>query len=95
MNNEILELAEGLEVIADVLIKDGQTHKQIELKTLVKLCEYIKKINKLQPVAWMYPVFHDDKMQFTTDSVTSENIDIYFQSHGSPFKVTPLYRLDK
>ncbi|HEM7189666.1 TPA: hypothetical protein U2I61_004204 [Providencia rettgeri] len=52
-------------------------------------------INSLVPVAWMYPVFHDDKMQFTTDAVTSENIDIHFQSHGSPFKVTPLYRLDK
>lgn len=43
----------------------------------------------------MYPVFHDDKMQFTTDAVTSENIDIHFQSHGSPFKIIPLYRLDK
>ncbi len=42
----------------------------------------------------MYPVFHDEKMQFTTDAVTSENIDIHFQSHGSPFKVTPLYKLD-
>lgn len=94
MNDEILELVEGLEVIANVLIKDGQTHKQIDLKTLVKLCEHIKKINNLQPVAWMYPVFHDDKMQFTTDAITSENIDIHFQSHGSPFKVTPLYKLD-
>ncbi|MTB66471.1 hypothetical protein GKR48_06495 [Providencia sp. wls1943] len=52
-------------------------------------------INNLEPVAWMYPVFHDDKMQFTTDAVTSENIDIHFQSHGSPFKIMPLYRLDK
>ncbi|HHR5847297.1 TPA: hypothetical protein ACS7XE_001476 [Providencia alcalifaciens] len=52
-------------------------------------------INSLEPVGWMYPVFHDDKMQFTTDAVTSENIDIHFQSHGSPFKVIPLYRLDK
>ena len=52
-------------------------------------------INNLEPVAWMYPVFHDDKMQFTTDAVTSENIDIHFQSHGSPFKIIPLYRLDK
>lgn len=51
-------------------------------------------IDSLEPVAWMYPVFHDDKMQFTTDAVTSENIDIHFQSHGSPFKVTPLYKLD-
>ncbi|WP_049199157.1 hypothetical protein [Proteus mirabilis] len=51
-------------------------------------------IDSLEPVAWMYPVFHDDKMQFTTDAVTSENIDINFQSHGSPFKVTPLYKLD-
>ncbi|OAT34910.1 hypothetical protein [Proteus myxofaciens] len=51
-------------------------------------------INNLEPAAWMYPVFHDDKMQFTTDAVTSENIDIHFQSHGSPFKVIPLYRLD-
>lgn len=51
-------------------------------------------INNLEPVGWMYPVLHDDKMQFTTDAVTSENIDIHFQSHGSPFKVTPLYRLD-
>ncbi|HIE4214717.1 TPA: hypothetical protein ACXM5D_000196 [Proteus mirabilis] len=51
-------------------------------------------IDSLEPVAWMYPVFHDDKMQFTTDAVTSENIDIHFQSHGSPLKVTPLYRLD-
>ncbi|HBC6251430.1 TPA: hypothetical protein KEW43_000714 [Proteus mirabilis] len=51
-------------------------------------------IDSLEPVAWMHPVFHDDKMQFTTDAVTSENIDINFQSHGSPFKVTPLYKLD-
>ncbi|MBI6340449.1 hypothetical protein [Proteus sp. PR00224] len=52
-------------------------------------------INGLEPVGWMYPVFQDDKMRFTTDAVASENIDIHFQSHGSPLKVTPLYRLDK
>ncbi|HDT0722125.1 hypothetical protein V6L74_10535 [Proteus mirabilis] len=51
-------------------------------------------INNSEPVAWMYPVYHDEKMQFTTDEVASENIDIHFQSHGSPFKVTPLYKLD-
>ncbi|MEQ5184099.1 hypothetical protein ABN222_06160 [Providencia alcalifaciens] len=55
----------------------------------------LERINNLQPVAWMYPVFHDEKMQFTTDAVASENIDIHFQSHGSPLKVTPLYKLDK
>ncbi len=52
MNDEILDLVEGLEVIANVLIKDGQTHKRIDLKTLVKLCEYIKKINKQYPVGF-------------------------------------------
>lgn len=55
----------------------------------------LERINNLQPVTWMYPVFHDEKMQFTTDAVASEDIDIHFQSHGSPLKVTPLYELDK
>ncbi|EIU7559425.1 hypothetical protein LHV18_23000 [Providencia rettgeri] len=70
-------------------------NKKPEKKVIIALCNELERITDLEPVAWMYPVFHDDKMQFTTDAVTSENIDIHFQSHGSPFKVTPLYRLDK
>lgn len=93
MNDEILELAIDLKNKAKVL-RVGHERSYVNLDTLIKICEYIERINNLQPVAWMYPVFHDDKMQFTTDAVTSENIDIHFQSHGSPFKVTPLYKLD-
>ncbi|HHR5905416.1 TPA: hypothetical protein ACS8C5_001467 [Providencia alcalifaciens] len=70
-------------------------NKEPEKNVIIALCDELERITDLEPVAWMYPVFHDDKMQFTTDAVTSENIDIHFQSHGSPFKVTPLYRLDK
>ncbi|MTC44286.1 hypothetical protein GKR71_00330 [Providencia sp. wls1922] len=70
-------------------------NKEQEKNVIIALCDELERITDLEPVAWMYPVFHDDKMQFTTDAVTSENIDIHFQSHGSPFKVTPLYRLDK
>ncbi|MBP6083449.1 MAG: hypothetical protein KA732_19535 [Providencia sp.] len=55
----------------------------------------LERINNLQPVAWMYPVYHDEKMQFTTDAVASENIEMHLQSHGSPLKITPLYKLDK
>lgn len=55
----------------------------------------IERINNLQPVAWMYPVYHDEKMQFTTDAVASENIEMHLQSHGSPLKITPLYKFDK
>ncbi|EPL4467623.1 hypothetical protein MC862_003828 [Proteus mirabilis] len=69
-------------------------NKEPEKKVIIALCDELERITKLEPVAWMYPVFHDEKMQFTTDAVASENIDIHFQSHGSPFKVTPLYRLD-
>ncbi|WP_272691488.1 hypothetical protein [Providencia sp. PROV132] len=52
-------------------------------------------INSLEPVAWMWPVYHSENKQLTDDPVVSENIEIYLQSHGSPLKVTPLYRLDK
>lgn len=93
MNDEILELAIDLKNKAKVLSVSHE-RSYVNLDTLIKICEYIERINNLQPVAWMYPVFHDEKMQFTTDAVTSENIDIHFQSHGSPFKVTPLYKLD-
>ncbi|HFU3228475.1 TPA: hypothetical protein ACH5PX_000333 [Proteus mirabilis] len=93
MNDEILELAIDLKNKAKVL-SVGHERSYVNLNTLIKICEYIEHINNLQPVAWMYPVFHDEKMQFTTDAVTSENIDIHFQSHSSPFKVTPLYKLD-
>ncbi|MDR2241819.1 MAG: hypothetical protein LBE28_03530 [Providencia alcalifaciens] len=70
-------------------------NKDPEKNVIIALCDELERITDLEPVAWMYPIFHDDKMQFTTDAVTSENIDIHFQSHGSPFKVIPLYRLDK
>ena len=69
-------------------------NKEPEKKVIIALCDELERITESEPVAWMYPVFHDEKMQFTTDAVTSENIDIHFQSHGSPFKVTPLYKLD-
>ncbi|EMT6385337.1 hypothetical protein WMR60_003935 [Providencia rettgeri] len=90
---------------------DAEWHKLLDtveqensklIRLVVKLADKcsemkqeLERINKLQPVAWMYPVFHDEKMQFTTDAIASENIDIHFQSHGSPLKVTPLYKLDK
>ncbi|MGV2934501.1 hypothetical protein ACIPUA_05505, partial [Providencia sp. AGC89] len=90
---------------------DAEWHKLLDtreqensklIRLVVKLADKyseiqkeLERINNLQPVAWMYPVFHDEKMQFTTDAVASENIDIHFQSHGSPLKVTPLYKLDK
>jgi len=51
-------------------------------------------INSLEPVAWMWPVYHSENKQLTDDPVVSENIEMYLQSHGSPFKVTPLYKLD-
>lgn len=51
-------------------------------------------INSLEPVAWMWPVYHSENKQLTDDPVVSENIEMYLQSHGSPLKVTPLYRLD-
>lgn len=69
-------------------------NKEPEKKVIIALCNELERIIDLEPIAWMYPVFHDDKMQFTTDAVTSENIDIHFQSHGSSFKVTQLYKLD-
>ncbi len=90
---------------------DAEWHKLLDtreqensklIRLVVKLADKyseiqkeLERINNLQPVAWMYPVFHDEKMQFTTDAVASKNIDIHFQSHGSPLKVTPLYKLDK
>lgn len=95
MNGEILEIAEGLEITSGVLINEGQTHRQIELKILIRLCEYIKKINNLQPVAYMYPQLGREGMVLTDSPIESENIEAIFEIHGMPFKVTPLYRLDK
>ncbi|MGG4690647.1 hypothetical protein ACLPD9_01125 [Proteus mirabilis] len=83
-----------LQVLIDYTKGMIADNKEPEKKVIVALCDELERITKLEPVAWMYPVFHDEKMQFTTDAVASENIDIHFQSHGSPFKVTPLYRLD-
>lgn len=52
-------------------------------------------INSLQPVAWMYPsIGKSDCMVITKSAEESENIEVFFDSHGLPFKVTPLYRLD-
>lgn len=52
-------------------------------------------INSLQPVAWMYPsIGKSDCMVITKSVEESENIEIFFDSHGLPFKVIPLYRLD-
>lgn len=51
-------------------------------------------INSLEPVAWMWPVYHSENNQLTDDPVVSENIEMHLQSHGSPLKVTPLYKLD-
>ncbi|WP_175246682.1 hypothetical protein [Proteus mirabilis] len=83
-----------LQVLIDYTKGMIADNKEPEKKVIIALCDELERITKLEPVAWMYPVFHDEKMQFTTDAVASENIDIHFQSHGSPFKVTPLYRLD-
>ncbi|ENY6786874.1 hypothetical protein ACF1CY_004402 [Providencia rettgeri] len=53
-------------------------------------------INNMEPVAWMYPsIGKPDCMVITKSAEESENIEIFFDSHGLPFKVTPLYRLDK
>nr|ELR5254871.1 hypothetical protein [Providencia rettgeri]ELR5255296.1 hypothetical protein [Providencia rettgeri] len=53
-------------------------------------------INSLELVAWMYPsIGKPDCMVITKSAEESENIEIFFDSHGLPFKVTPLYRLDK
>lgn len=53
-------------------------------------------INNLEPVAWMYPsIGKSDCIVITKSAEESENIEIFFDSHGLPFKVTPLYRLDK
>lgn len=53
-------------------------------------------INNLEPVAWMYPsIGKSDCMVITKSAEESENIEVFFDSHGLPFKVTPLYRLDK
>lgn len=83
-----------LQVLIDYTKGMIADNKEPEKKVIIALCDELERITELEPVAWMYPVFHDEKMQFTTDAVTSENIDVHFQSHGSPFKVTPLYRLD-
>lgn len=81
------------------VIKYNQNDKNvlsvIPNRILIKLISEIERINNLQPVAWMYPVFHDHKMQFTTNATESENIEVHFDSHGSVFKVTPLYILNK
>ncbi|WOO48667.1 hypothetical protein R2S03_14415 [Hafnia alvei] len=83
-----------LQVLIDYTKGMIADNKEPEKKVIIALCDELERITKLEPVAWMYPVFHDEKMQFTTDAVASENIDIHFQSHGSPFKVTQLYHLD-
>ncbi|HAU5558264.1 TPA: hypothetical protein ACKRKK_003321 [Proteus mirabilis] len=83
-----------LQVLIDYTKGMIADNKEPEKKVIIALCNELERITKLEAVAWMYPVFHDEKMQFTTDAVASENIDIHFQSHGSPFKVTPLYKLD-
>lgn len=83
-----------LQVLIDYTKGMIADNKEPEKKVIIALCDELERITKLEPVGWMYPVFHDEKMQFTTDEVASENIDIHFQSHGSPFKVTPLYKLD-
>ncbi|HFS6723511.1 TPA: hypothetical protein ACH1K3_002435 [Proteus mirabilis] len=83
-----------LQVLIDYTKGMIADNKEPEKKVIIALCDELERITELEPVAWMYPVFHDEKIQFTTDAVASENIDIHFQSHGSPFKVTPLYKLD-
>lgn len=52
-------------------------------------------INNLEPVAWMYPsIGKPDCMVITKSAEESENIEVLFDSHGLPFKVTPIYKLD-
>lgn len=103
--------AENTKLIEAFCADDAEWHKLLDAReqessTLISLVikladkytevqKELQRINNLQPVAWMYPVFHDEKMQFTTDAVASENIDFHLQSYGSPLKVTPLYKLDK
>ncbi|WP_368869270.1 hypothetical protein [Proteus terrae] len=95
MNDEIFKLAkETKESIQSLKLNHYFEDVPINQDQLLLICEYIVHINNLQPVAWMWPVYHSENKQLTDNPVVSENIEMYLQSHGSPFKVTPLYKLD-
>ncbi|ENL8513166.1 hypothetical protein AB6H97_000121 [Providencia rettgeri] len=71
-------------------------NKEPEKNVIIALCDELERITDLEPVAWMYPsIGKSDCMVITKSAEESENIEIFFDSHGLPFKVTPLYRLDK
>lgn len=81
LNNFVLH---GIESVPD----DGSCN-------VLKMNDKINELKDIEPVAWMWPVYHSENNQLTDDPVVSENIEMHLQSHGSPLKVTPLYRLDK
>lgn len=83
-----------LQVLIDYTRGMIADNKEPEKKVIIALCDELEKVNNLEPVAWMWPVYHSENKQLTDDPVVSENIEMHFQSHGSPLKVTPLYRLD-
>lgn len=52
-------------------------------------------INSLEPIACMCPsIGKSDCVVITKSAEESENIEVFFDSHGLPFKVHPLYHLD-
>lgn len=107
MNKELLEYAKELKKRSESLIKAelennefnfrlSDWDKLIHPNKLIQLCNEVERINNMEPVAWMYPsIGKFDCMVITKSAEESENIEIFFDSHGLPFKVIPLYRLDK
>lgn len=92
MNKEILEIAKCLKN----KINSGEGIDEYNWQDIIDVCNELERINNLEPVAWMYPsIGKPDCMVITKSAEESENIEIFFDSHGLPFKVTPLYRLDK
>ncbi|HEM8180204.1 TPA: hypothetical protein U2M35_004125 [Providencia rettgeri] len=107
MNKELLEYAKELKKRSESLIKAeleneeftfrlNDWDKLIHPNKLIQLCNEVERINNMEPVAWMFPsIGKSDCMVITKSAEESENIEIFFDSHGLPFKVIPLYRLDK
>lgn len=106
MDKELLEYAKELKKRSESLIKAELENKEFNFRLsdwdklihpnkLIQLCNEVKRINNMEPVAWMYPsIGRSDCMVITKIAEESENIEIFFDSHGLPFKVIPLYRLD-
>ncbi len=85
-----------LQVLIDYTKGMIADNKEPERKVIIALCNELERIADLNPVAWMYPsIGKPDCMVITKSAEESENIEIFFDSHGLPFKVIQLYRLDK